>query len=171
MILDQKRIEWKCFRCLGRQTDSALVELPPVFFLKVARGGPKFSKLAAGAEPQEKNVPAGALRPYNIQIVTEVEPQIGPDGQRHPQFPNLVYDLQLQLGLKLVSARSRLTYLVVEHCPERFVAVIAIGVPTRVRINKQVACRSIANPPGDWATVRARWIHFHVIRTLFGSGV
>ena len=47
-----------------------------------------------------------------------------------------------------------------------YVVVIAISVPD-VRINKQVACWSIENPPGDWAAVRARWIHFHVIRTLF----
>ncbi|MBV8834087.1 MAG: DUF1772 domain-containing protein [Acidobacteriaceae bacterium] len=48
-----------------------------------------------------------------------------------------------------------------------YVAVIAIGVPTCVRMNKQVACWSIGNPPGDWAAVRTRWIRFHVIRTLF----
>ena len=48
-----------------------------------------------------------------------------------------------------------------------YAAVVAIGVPTCVRINKQVARWSIENPPGDWAAVRARWIRFHVIRTLF----
>ena len=48
-----------------------------------------------------------------------------------------------------------------------YAAVIAIGVPTCVRINKQVARWSIENPPGDWAAVRSRWIRFHVIRTLF----
>jgi uncharacterized membrane protein len=47
-----------------------------------------------------------------------------------------------------------------------YVAVIAISAPD-VRINKQVARWSIENPPGDWAAVRARWIRFHVIRTLF----
>jgi Domain of unknown function (DUF1772) len=48
-----------------------------------------------------------------------------------------------------------------------YAAVIAITVPTNLRINKQVARWSIENPPGDWAAVRARWIRFHVIRTLF----
>ena len=48
-----------------------------------------------------------------------------------------------------------------------YAAVIAIGVTTDVRINKQVACWSIENPPGDWAAVRARWVRFHVMRTLF----
>ena len=48
-----------------------------------------------------------------------------------------------------------------------YVAVIAVGVPTCVRMNKQVARWSIKNPPADWAEVRARWIRFHVIRTLF----
>ena len=47
-----------------------------------------------------------------------------------------------------------------------YAAVIAISVPD-VRINKQVARWSIENPPGDWTAVRARWIRFHVIRTLF----
>jgi hypothetical protein len=47
-----------------------------------------------------------------------------------------------------------------------YVSVIAISVPD-VRINKQVARWSIENPPGDWAAARARWIRFHVVRTLF----
>jgi hypothetical protein len=37
-----------------------------------------------------------------------------------------------------------------------YLAVIAIGVPTCVQINKQVAYWSIENPPVDWAAVRAR---------------
>jgi hypothetical protein len=45
--------------------------------------------------------------------------------------------------------------------------VIIIGVPTCVRINHQIATWSIQNPPRDWAETRARWIRFHVIRTLF----
>jgi len=48
-----------------------------------------------------------------------------------------------------------------------YATVIAITVPTNLRINKQVARWSIENPPGDRAAVRARWIRFHVIRTLF----
>ena len=45
--------------------------------------------------------------------------------------------------------------------------VIIIGVPTCVRINKQIADWSIQNPPREWAQMRARWLRFHVIRTLF----
>jgi uncharacterized membrane protein len=45
--------------------------------------------------------------------------------------------------------------------------VIIIGVPTCVRINHQIASWSIQNPPREWAQMRARWIRFHVIRTLF----
>jgi uncharacterized membrane protein len=48
-----------------------------------------------------------------------------------------------------------------------YAAVIAITHPTDLPINKQIARWSIENPPGDWAAVRARWIRFHVIRTLF----
>ena len=48
-----------------------------------------------------------------------------------------------------------------------YALVIIIGVPTCVRINHQIASWSIRNPPREWAQVRARWIRFHVIRTLF----
>ena len=45
--------------------------------------------------------------------------------------------------------------------------VIIIGVPTCVRINHQIASWSIQNPPREWAQIRARWIRFHILRTLF----
>jgi hypothetical protein len=48
-----------------------------------------------------------------------------------------------------------------------YALVIIIGVPTCVRINHQIASWSIENPPREWAKMRARWIRFHVIRTLF----
>jgi len=48
-----------------------------------------------------------------------------------------------------------------------YALVIAIGVPTCVRINHQIASWSIQNPPREWTQMRARWIRFHVIRTLF----
>jgi hypothetical protein len=48
-----------------------------------------------------------------------------------------------------------------------YALVIIIGVPTCVRINHQIARWSIQNPPREWAETRARWIRFHVIRTLF----
>jgi uncharacterized membrane protein len=48
-----------------------------------------------------------------------------------------------------------------------YALVIIIGVPTCVRINHQIAAWSIQNPPREWAQMRARWIRFHVIRTLF----
>jgi len=48
-----------------------------------------------------------------------------------------------------------------------YALVIIIGVPTCVRINHQIASWSIQNPPREWAQICARWIRFHVIRTLF----
>src|SRR5215469_7207865 len=48
-----------------------------------------------------------------------------------------------------------------------YALVIIIGVPTCVRINHHIASWSIQKPPREWAQVRARWIRFHVIRTLF----
>ena len=48
-----------------------------------------------------------------------------------------------------------------------YALVIIVGVPTCVRINHQIASWSIQNPPREWTQMRARWIRFHVIRTLF----
>jgi hypothetical protein len=48
-----------------------------------------------------------------------------------------------------------------------YTLVIIIGVPTCVRTNHQIASWSIQNPPREWAQKRARWIRFHVIRSLF----
>jgi hypothetical protein len=48
-----------------------------------------------------------------------------------------------------------------------YVAVMAIGLPTCVRINKMVGRWSIAMLPADLARYRARWIRFHILRTLF----
>ena len=48
-----------------------------------------------------------------------------------------------------------------------YVAVLAIALSTNVRINKQVARWSVQSPPDDWTLVRARWVRFHVVRTLF----
>jgi hypothetical protein len=48
-----------------------------------------------------------------------------------------------------------------------YALVLIIALTTDVRINRQVATWSIQNPPRDWAETRARWIRFHIIRTLF----
>ncbi|HEY4046060.1 MAG TPA: DUF1772 domain-containing protein [Acidobacteriaceae bacterium] len=48
-----------------------------------------------------------------------------------------------------------------------YVAVLAISLTTNVRINKQIARWSVQNPPDDWAPIRAYWVRFHIIRTLF----
>jgi uncharacterized membrane protein len=48
-----------------------------------------------------------------------------------------------------------------------YIAVLAIALSTDVRINKQIARWPVQSPPGDWAPIRARWIRFHIIRTLF----
>ena len=48
-----------------------------------------------------------------------------------------------------------------------YAAVIAITVPTNVRINKQVARWSVQSPPDDWTLIRASWVRFHILRTLF----
>ena len=48
-----------------------------------------------------------------------------------------------------------------------YVAVMAIGLPTCVRINKQIARWSVQSPPDDWTSIRASWVRFHILRTLF----
>jgi uncharacterized membrane protein len=48
-----------------------------------------------------------------------------------------------------------------------YVAGLVITLSTNVRINKQIARWSVQNPPDDWRPIRARWVRFHIIRTLF----
>ena len=48
-----------------------------------------------------------------------------------------------------------------------YVAVLVIALSTDVRINKQIAHWSVQSPPDDWALIRARWVRFHIVRTLF----
>jgi uncharacterized membrane protein len=48
-----------------------------------------------------------------------------------------------------------------------YVAVLAISSSTNVRINKQIERWSVQSPPDDWAHIRASWVRFHIIRTLF----
>ncbi len=48
-----------------------------------------------------------------------------------------------------------------------YAAVIAIALTTNVRINYQIARWSVQSPPDDWTLIRARWVQFHIIRTLF----
>jgi uncharacterized membrane protein len=47
-----------------------------------------------------------------------------------------------------------------------YIAVLAISLSTNVRINKQIARWSVQSPPADWKAIRARWIRFHIVRTL-----
>ena len=48
-----------------------------------------------------------------------------------------------------------------------YAAVLTVALLTNLPINKQVARWSIQSPPDDWALIRARWVQFHIIRTLF----
>ena len=48
-----------------------------------------------------------------------------------------------------------------------YAAVLAIALATNVRINKQVARWSVQSPPDDWTLIRASWVRFHIVRTLF----
>ena len=48
-----------------------------------------------------------------------------------------------------------------------YAAVLAIALSTNVRTNKQIERWSVQRPPDDWTLVRASWLRFHVVRTLF----
>ena len=48
-----------------------------------------------------------------------------------------------------------------------YAAVLAISLATNVPINKQVARWSVQSPPNDWPLIRASWVRFHIVRTLF----
>jgi hypothetical protein len=49
-------------------------------------------------------------------------------------------------------------------------AVLAIALSTDVPINKQIARWSVRSAPDDWTLIRARWIRFHIVRTLLRDG-
>jgi uncharacterized membrane protein len=48
-----------------------------------------------------------------------------------------------------------------------YVAVLVLSVSTNVRINKQIAHWSVQSPPDNWKPIRANWVRFHILRTLF----
>jgi len=48
-----------------------------------------------------------------------------------------------------------------------YAAVLAISLSTNVPINNQVARWSVQNPPADSTRIRASWVRFHIVRTLF----
>ena len=48
-----------------------------------------------------------------------------------------------------------------------YFAVLAIALSTNVRINKQIGQWSVQKPPDDWRLIRASWVRFHIVRTLF----
>ena len=48
-----------------------------------------------------------------------------------------------------------------------YAAVLTIALSTNVRINKQIARWSAQSPPDDWSPIRASWVRFHIVRTLF----
>jgi len=48
-----------------------------------------------------------------------------------------------------------------------YAAVLAISLSTNVPINNQVARWSVQSPPADWTRIRASWVRFHAVRTLF----
>ena len=47
-----------------------------------------------------------------------------------------------------------------------YVLVIAISLLTGVPLNKAIAGWSIQSPPDNWKNVRAKWIRWHILRTL-----
>jgi uncharacterized membrane protein len=48
-----------------------------------------------------------------------------------------------------------------------YAAVLAIAMSTNVPVNKQIARWSVQRPPDDWTLIRANWVRFHIVRTLF----
>jgi uncharacterized protein (TIGR03435 family) len=52
---------------------------------------------------------------YDIRLVTEIETETDRSGNRTAQIPNLLRDIQTQLGLRIVSRRVKMPYFVVEH--------------------------------------------------------
>ena len=47
-----------------------------------------------------------------------------------------------------------------------YAAVVAVSLSTNVPTNKAIAGWSIQSPPDNWKAIRARWIRWHIVRTL-----
>ena len=81
------------------------------------------------------------------------EGEKGSDGFHHC----LEFSL-LDVGLVLRAKRGPLTFLVY--------VFIKLGRKGDGQ-TKQIARWSVQSPPDDWKPIRARWIRFHIVRTLF----
>jgi hypothetical protein len=47
-----------------------------------------------------------------------------------------------------------------------YLGIVVFSLRTNVRMNRQIARWNAQDPPGDWQAVRARWVRFHILRTL-----
>lgn len=47
-----------------------------------------------------------------------------------------------------------------------YATVIAISLSTNVPINRAIAGWSLQSPPDNWKDIRAKWIRWHILRTL-----
>jgi uncharacterized membrane protein len=47
-----------------------------------------------------------------------------------------------------------------------YAAIIAITLPTDLRINNRIARWTVQSLPNDWTAIRDSWVRFHIIRTL-----
>jgi uncharacterized membrane protein len=47
-----------------------------------------------------------------------------------------------------------------------YAAGLFVSVTKCLPLNKEVERWSINNPPSNWATIRERWLRFHIVRTL-----
>ena len=48
-----------------------------------------------------------------------------------------------------------------------YAGVLAVALSVNVPINRQIEHWAVQKPPDDWAQIRARWVRFHMVRTLF----
>jgi uncharacterized membrane protein len=83
-----------------------------------------------------------------------------------PYMPTVVVGALLG-GIMLAILSRRVHSLSGELAIAGSVCYAAVLAVTDVRINKQVARWSVQSPPDDWMLIRASWVRFYIVRTLF----
>jgi uncharacterized membrane protein len=141
----------------GDQDMEQTLQLIVVFFAALATGGLMVNWIGLGRAMSR------------LSASTYVELHQATNHTFVPYMPMVVASASLA-GILLVILSPRILSLSGELAIAGsvcYAAVIAISLPTDVRINKQVAGWSVRSPPDDWKLIRAKWVRFHIIRTLF----
>jgi uncharacterized membrane protein len=149
-------IGWKFARRRSRDMEQVL-ELAVIVFGALATGGLMVNWIGLGRAMSR------------LSVSTYIEFHQATNETFDPYMPIVVVGALLggiALALLPPGVHSRSGELAIAGAV-CYVGVLAISSTTNVRINKEIAQWSVQRPPDSWARIRASWVRFHVVRTLF----